>query len=72
MCTSVPFAKGRDYRPVFNSLSKSVLELLRAAQSLKEKFGTCLQKRIVSYELRVEGLALCTSFTRRHLNQGES
>ena len=44
-------------RPLFYSLSKTVLELLMAAQSLKEKFGTCLQKRIVGCELRVEGLA---------------
>lgn len=41
---------------MFLSLSKTVLELLTTAQSLTEKFGTCFQKRIVSYEPRVEGL----------------
>jgi len=43
-------------RPLFYSLSKPVLELLMAAQGLEEKFGTCLQKRIVDYKLKVEGL----------------
>lgn len=41
---------------MFLSPSKTVLELLMVAWSLKEKFGTCFLKRIVSYELRVEGL----------------
>lgn len=53
--SEAPFAKGR-IRPMFLSPSKTVLELLMVAWSLKEKFGTCFLKRIVSYELRVEGL----------------
>lgn len=53
--SEAPFAKGR-IRPMFLSPSKIVLELLMVAWSLKEKFGTCFQKMIVSYELRVEGL----------------
>lgn len=48
--SETPFAKGR-IRVMFLSPSKTVLEGLMVPWSLKEKFGTYFQKRIVSCEL---------------------